>query len=729
MTAVRTDPRPASRRPRYNSRSATAPSPTPRPARPVSESPVATPGLGAPGPGRGAGLLQPWRGDALAVLGLLALGAWQLWPTAGPGRLPQNLDLMLQFVPNAAYIRSSLLEGRLPLWNPHLGAGMPFAADPGTGAWYLPAWALLLTPPPLAAVRAMLWGHLLWGALGVYLCLRRVVGVSPVPAWIGSAAFALSTWLPGLAGMPVVLAGIAWLPWVLLAGHGALRTRGRAGVALDRPAGPAGGHPGPGRLAGCGLPDLAHRGRAALLLRLLAGLAGGAPRLAGGAGLALLLAAVLLIPAAELVGETSYAETRGVQQVAQEGYLTLLSWFRPAGGAGALESSQLYLGMTPLLLALAGLLSLHRRLVLVFGALALVALLLAFGTHGPLFALVYHWLPGFRIVYLPARLGIVAGFALAVLAALGAQHVLSPGWRGRQVALVAALAGALGVLVLVQFWHSEGYDDFRRLLTNVGRVAGGPFLTREQEAHYLGFGLLGLATLLAAIWLPPRVSGALLVLLTAADLGLAQWRANPASFEPGPWYARAFAASSEATDGDGMDLRLAGMQWHGEAHFLSDFPRSADPSRLPPNLALLTGARDAQAYNPLLLRRAVSYFAEINGGRPDDHWLLIEDFRSPLVDALAVGRILTPSGFPASSAGGSWRLGRPLLWEGATLPAGGAPLEVWAAPPGAGAGGLPGRLYVTSYLGQASRRAPGRAGDRAASQGPGGGAAPRRRAR
>ena len=184
------------------------------------------------------------------MLGLLALGAWQLWPAAGPGRLPQNLDLMLQFVPNAAYIRSSLLEGRLPLWNPHLGAGMPFAADPGTGAWYLPAWALLLLLPLYEAVRAMLWGHLLWGALGVYLCLRRVVGVSPVPAWIGSAAFALSTWLPGLAGMPVVLAGIAWLPWVLVAGDGALRAGGgvEGGSSGARgPAGRAGGAPrGPG---------------------------------------------------------------------------------------------------------------------------------------------------------------------------------------------------------------------------------------------------------------------------------------------------------------------------------------------------------------------------------------------------------------------------------------------------------------------------------------------------
>ena len=200
----------------------------------------------------------------------------------------------------------------------------------------------------------------------------------------------------------------------------------------------------------------------------------------------------------------------------------------------------------------------------------------------------------------------MAAIALAALAALGAQRVVGGPWRWRDAAAVTALAGAAGLAVLLQFWHSEGYDNFRRLLTNVGRFAGGPFLTREQEAHYAVFGLLGLAVLVAAVRLPGRATTALLVALTAADLGLAQWRARPAAFDPAEWYGRAFAAAAKAAPAQGM--RPAGLQWHGRAHMLADFPRTADPGRLPPNLSLLTRAHDAQAYNPLLLRRAVDYF-------------------------------------------------------------------------------------------------------------------------
>ncbi len=74
------------------------------------------------------------------------------------------------------------------------------------------------------------------------------------------------------------------------------------------------------------------------------------------------------------------------------------------------------------------------------------------------------------------------------------------------------------------------------------------------------------------------------------------------------------------------------MAWHGP--LLERLPAYGQPGPLAPNLALLAGVRDAQAYNPLLLRRAVDYFARLNHGRTDDHWLWIEDFRSPLVDAL-----------------------------------------------------------------------------------------------
>src|SRR5579883_1498802 len=111
-------------------------------------------------------------GDLPALAALAALAAAQLWSAAGPGRLPRNLDLMLQYVPNAAYLARSLAGGRLPLWNPFLGTGMPFAADPGTGAWYVPDWPVLLVLPLDAAVRVILWAHLLWAAAGTYLYLR-----------------------------------------------------------------------------------------------------------------------------------------------------------------------------------------------------------------------------------------------------------------------------------------------------------------------------------------------------------------------------------------------------------------------------------------------------------------------------------------------------------------------------------------------------------------------------
>jgi hypothetical protein len=636
--------------------------------------------------------------DALAVLALLALAAWQLWPAAGPGRLPQNLDLMLQFVPNAAYLQRSLLEGRVPLWNPFLGAGMPFAADPGAGVWYLPNWLPLLLLPLDAAVRVILWTHLAWGAAGTYLFLRRVGGVGPAPAWIGAAAFGLTTWLPGLAGMPVVLGAVAWLPWILLLGDLALR-HGRpwtVPLALAGALQAVAGWPAGAYLTWLTLAAL-------ILLRPAQEWPRAALRLAGAGALAALLAGVLLVPAAELIAQTSYAETRAVEQVAADGYLTLLSWLRPAGGAGALESSQLYLGMTPFLLALAALATVRRRIVLVAGAVALIALLLASGTHGPLFALVYHFLPGFRIVYLPARLGIVAGFALAALAALGAQRVTAGRWRWRDAAAVAALAAVAGLAALLQFWQSEGYDNFRRLLTNVGRFAGGPFLTREQETHYLVFGLLGLATVFAAVRLPARLSAALLLALTVADLGLAQWQSRPPGFDPADWYGRAIAAAARMTPGEGM--RLAGLQWHGRSHMLADFPRSADPGRLPPNLSLLAGVHDAQAYNPLLLRRAVDYFAVINGGRRDDHWLLIEDVRSSLVDDLAVERILidpAPEGTEdRDGPGETWRLAQPLLREGTALPTNGAAVELWRAPVGAPPAGA-GHLFALTYLGEAT---------------------------
>lgn len=646
------------------------------------------------------GVSRSQAGDAAALGALGALTAWQLWPSAGPARLPQNLDLMLQYLPNGAYLSRSLAGGRLPLWNPYLGAGAPFAADPGTGTWYLPNWPLWLGLSLEAAVRAVLWVHLVWAVLGSYVYLRAVLRVAPVPAWIGAAAFALSTWLPGLAGMPVVLISVSWLPWLLLCGARAAARGGRwtaalAGAgALQVVAGwPAGAY-----LTWLALAWLVVTRSPALALGRLSGrvalVRAGFIQVVLGAALAAMLAGVLLVPAAEFVAETSYAQTRPLDRVAHEGYLTLLSWLRPAGGSGSLESSQLYLGMAPLLLVIAGMAFGPRREAIAFGGLALCSLLVAAGTHGPLFSLLYRWLPGFRIVYLPARLGVLAAFALACLAALGAQRLLAGehAWSRSHVGAVAGMAVATGMLGLGQFWLSEGYDHFRRLLTNVGRFSGGPFLTHEQEVHYAVFGLLALGGMALATQLPGRWAAMALVALTAADLGLAQSRTPPPAFEPRAWYRPALESAGRLA-GELGHSRFAGLQWHDSQHFLNDFPASALPELLPPNLGLLVGLRDAQAYNPLLLRRAVSYFGEINGGELDDHWLWIKDFQSPQVDRLAVRRVL--------AAGAEWRVQDRLLASASRLPPDGTDVIVWRAAVGAP---LPvtGRLRLVSYLGEST---------------------------
>ncbi|MGH2351360.1 MAG: hypothetical protein ACRDI2_18885, partial [Chloroflexota bacterium] len=103
--------------------------------------------------------------------------------------------------------------------------------------------------------------------------------------------------------------------------------------------------------------------------------------------------------------------------------------------------------------------------------------------------------------------------------------------------------------------------------------------------------------------------------------------------------------------------------------------------------------RDAQAYNPLLLRRAVDYFRQLNHGETDDHWLWITDFRSPLVDHLAASRIL--------DAGAPWRLAVPLLTEGVLLASGGGETVVWQAALAQQAQPAL-RLHVVSYLGEAT---------------------------
>jgi hypothetical protein len=75
---------------------------------------------------------------AAALLFLASLVFY--YPLVFLGRMVVDYDAFVYFYPQRAYLAQSLVEGRLPLWNPYLFMGAPFLANPQTAVLYPPSW-------------------------------------------------------------------------------------------------------------------------------------------------------------------------------------------------------------------------------------------------------------------------------------------------------------------------------------------------------------------------------------------------------------------------------------------------------------------------------------------------------------------------------------------------------------------------------------------------------------
>ena len=522
----------------------------------------------------------------------------------------------------------------------------------------------------------------------MYWCARRALRTGPAGAFVAAAVYAGGPFATGgLAGtLPAPLA-TAWLPWVLLAWHRCLDRPDALGrcvvVAVLLVVQLSAGWP-PGSaltilaLAAMGLWRLSSDrwpvagGRWSL--RAALGVARN--RIAVGllaTVLTALLSALIVVPALEFVTQTHYAESRTLAEAADADYVTVLSVFGAAGGTGTQESNQFYSSVVVLGLALVGALAPRDRRWLSAGLLLGTVLVwcLGMGPRFPLFGLLYEWLPGFQVIHVPSRCALLVVCGLALLAGRGMDRAMSVTWR---VALLASAAPALlGLLALAQLWWSDGYDPFRRLLTNVGRFAGGPYLTHVQEAHLVGFSLAAALLWLAAAGRWPLASRraarsvlslakplpVALAVLVVLDLLMWHGHQRLSTVQPDSWLPPPHPAVPLADPA----YRVLGFAIHGDSHFLNAFPQHVRTVQLPPNLPGLVGLRDAQAYGPLLLRRYTAYTAAANDAEPDSHWGLFGNLRSPFLDQLAVRWVL--------SAAPRWQVyGQPYVIERA-LPADG----------------------------------------------------------
>lgn len=145
---------------------------------------------------------------------------WQPWQAAtdefGLDR-PQNAlitDLVIQNYPWKQFIRESLSQGELPLWNPHLFAGMPFLAT-GQNAGYYP-FSIFFLLLPLSQAYGWYTISQLWLAGMLAYFLGRVLGLKRPSSFILGLVYQGSGFmLTSAAVFPMIIGAAAWLPLLL----------------------------------------------------------------------------------------------------------------------------------------------------------------------------------------------------------------------------------------------------------------------------------------------------------------------------------------------------------------------------------------------------------------------------------------------------------------------------------------------------------------------------------
>jgi hypothetical protein len=430
-----------------------------------------------------------WLPLALLILALLALFHRLLADETLFWGLPA-----LQFYPWRQFAFEELSAGRLPAWNPYLGAGAPLLANYQTAVFYPPNWLWLILPGP----QAMSWIavlHVLWTGLGMWL-FAAALGLPAFGRGISALAFALSGYLIArLGSFPTANAG-AWLPWLFWLAHRVLaqrRWRDAGWLALAFAMQLLTGHAQTTfyGAVGLGLYALWTAWREVPRERRIFGLARAGTAIALGVA----LAAIQLIPTAEYLRESQRSGGLDYETLTNYSYhplrlFTLLSpnfFGTPADGSylgeGNYFEDAAYIGFIPFISALAAIVGWLRQrrhppdsaafaTIPFWAGLALVGFFFALGKYNPAFPFLYDRVPTFDTFRDPARWLILTVFGLSVLAGIGTQH-----WgRGRWIVfwsrLAAAGGGGMAIMALVALEFMELDSENLRVLSEGMMVLG-----------------------------------------------------------------------------------------------------------------------------------------------------------------------------------------------------------------------------------------------------------------
>ena len=375
--------------------------------------------------------------------------------------------------PLAFYSRACFWRGEWPLWNPLNSCGLPFLAQWNTQVLYPPALFYLILPLSWSlGVFCLL--HLFWGGLGMFLLARKWTG-SPLAAAFAGIVFAFNGLELSCLIWPATVAGLAWMPWVVLLTERAWREGGRA-VPLAA-------------LAGA-LQMLSGGVEAVLMTWALLGglwlaeLVGGKTprrRMLWAGWVALLVAglsAAQLLPFFELLDHSRRQQNifAGTWPMPVSGWANFLApLFHCFSFQGVfMQPDQMwvnsyYVGAATVALAFGALWQRGRhRYVWPMALLSGFCLVLALGEASPIYVWLVHHFDFVSLMRFPIKFVILPVFALPLLAALALAKVsfgpAAPPANGRLWGAIT-LAVAAAILALT-IWpgHSEGTESDRQII-------------------------------------------------------------------------------------------------------------------------------------------------------------------------------------------------------------------------------------------------------------------------
>jgi membrane protein YfhO len=561
----------------------------------------------------------------------------------------QHPDVLGFWLPTYCFLGKSLAGGHIPAWNPHVMAGVPFAADPQSGWMYAPAMLLFSSFPCGAAIRSMIVLQPALGGVGLYGFLRSE-GLSRPGATTGGLALALGVSASRLVLFLPFPSSFAWTAVVLWLCSVTLRARtwpARIGWGLLAAV-------AWGQLAAAYFSHGLILGTAALILyagaKAVAGARAGTGRnreslaLLGLLGVTFVVVNLaFLLPRIAYVSETSYGQI--VSGPAQLGPAPSPLWpLKLATSPGG------YLGIAALVLAMAAPWSRrHRALVAAFGAYGALSYLFGVDGVAPALARAVEGVPVLDFyAHFPGRFSLGLFLAIPVLAAIGLDA-----WTDRRPPRQRALMVAPGIVVFLLLPAMLGAGWLRLLLPAFGAVAGAvalAVLARRPGLAPLVPAVLALE--LTAGGLLGQTNGALSANRAYADNLFGTLTTNwLVPLAPPDMDVQAYlrpGSIAEALESSGSRyMSLDPDELSSRGYLTLQDPRSW--GLMANQRAMLFDLEDTQGYNPVQLARYWTYVRAVAHRPLAYNGSFFEQPSAATLDLLQVGRGVVPVGSPPAS--------------------------------------------------------------------------------